>query len=272
MLHDIWIYAGSFVGYWFDGYWVLTTLPEIAVKSAEWFPEWAASISTWLDRWLLTAEGRRRLSAALFVIGILAAGFLAWDDQYQLANTVSRPAAQTQIDEAVRDQIAPLQREIDSQRVQLAAFQTTVANLAHKQAAVIKPVNSIAILKKQTLELSSKLLNTSTEAISLMAAHPLRMNPPSGSAWAVIEQQSIQRAESMQAQGRLEATTLFSNYKNEYATKVIMLRQQFINLGQTNWRSVQYYANPANIHDIQVIGFELFQHANLLKPGNGEPN
>jgi hypothetical protein len=136
----------------------------------------------------------------------------------------------------------------------------TVSNIALEEAA-----NTTDALKKQTLELSSTLMSTSTEVLSLIGAHGHGGNPPPGSQLAAMAQESMRRAEARQAQGRSEAATLLSDYNNKYAGQVIAFRQQFMDRGQSNWNNVQYYAHAADFRDVQRIGFELFQHANALK-------
>jgi hypothetical protein len=82
MLGDFLTYIEAVIGVWFTGYWFLTALPEALsyVLPSALLEKMVAR----LDRWA-SPETRQYFYRWLFISGIFIAGFLAWDEQYQIA-------------------------------------------------------------------------------------------------------------------------------------------------------------------------------------------
>jgi hypothetical protein len=92
MLGDIWVYVEAVIGNWFTGYWALSAVPEVLSYI---MPNAVTERATArFDEWISPAT-RQRFYRALFIAGLFVAGFVAWDDQYQVALSKS-PEALTQ--------------------------------------------------------------------------------------------------------------------------------------------------------------------------------
>lgn len=86
MIAHFWVYIETVIGVWFTGYWFITGLPEAlsyVMPSAM-----AEGATARLDQWVSPGT-RQRFYRGIFLIGIFIAGFIAWDEQYQIATSKS---------------------------------------------------------------------------------------------------------------------------------------------------------------------------------------
>jgi hypothetical protein len=97
---DLRAYLLAVFGYWINAYWVGTAIPEVLgrVMPTTW-AKWV--MPDRIDRYL-APEKRQKLYRALFLFGILAAGYMAWDEQYQAASKKS-PELKPSFDLSMQD-------------------------------------------------------------------------------------------------------------------------------------------------------------------------
>jgi hypothetical protein len=82
MLAEFWLYIRSLLSNWFTWFAVLTAIPE----AASWLmtKALAEKVAARLDQWV-SPETRQRSWRILSVMGLMFAGFVAWDEQYRVA-------------------------------------------------------------------------------------------------------------------------------------------------------------------------------------------
>lgn len=93
-MSDLFAYVLAVGAAWFDGYWYLTALPELAsflVPAAR-----IVRITDALDKWF-GAESRRRIYVWIAIIGVFFASFSAWDEQYRAAQNKAPSVMQMQL-------------------------------------------------------------------------------------------------------------------------------------------------------------------------------
>jgi hypothetical protein len=104
MIGDFLTYIEAVMVAWFTGYWFLTAIPEAlsyVVPSAS-----AERVQVRLDQWV-SVETRQSFYRALFIVGVFIAGFIAGDEQYQVAISKSPEALTAQLT-SLQNEIAPL--------------------------------------------------------------------------------------------------------------------------------------------------------------------
>jgi len=110
MLAEFRIYVEAVINVWFTGYWFITALPEaLSYIVPSFAPE---SVAARLDLWV-SSETRQRFYRAVFLLGIFFAGFVAWDEQYQLATSKAAPAVEAELEQFRQRFWPPLNNQPD---------------------------------------------------------------------------------------------------------------------------------------------------------------
>lgn len=89
MLAEIKIYVESVILNWITGFYFITGLPQVFSFIA---PSYTARATAWLGSSVSTEDKRQSLYRILFVLGILVAGFVSWDQQYHRAQSQTSEA------------------------------------------------------------------------------------------------------------------------------------------------------------------------------------
>jgi hypothetical protein len=171
------------------------------------------------------------------------------------------------------------QTKLDSTQTKLDSLNGKASKIQDGTSAVSAAIGKISVqlaaiekkpgLKKDALELARTLIDRSGQVLALAAQHgavnpevlPVKAFPESLLFKTMQKQWNDQQ--SAHEESVIQRQQLMSDYKNTYASEVVDLHQQFIAAGQ-DWNDEQYYANPADIHEILNVGLDLFQHANRL--------
>ena len=82
MLGDLWTYGEAVISNWLTGYWFLTAIPE-ALSYILPTASTQRAVARF-DQWV-SPERRQQSYRALFIVGVFLSGFVAWNDQYQIA-------------------------------------------------------------------------------------------------------------------------------------------------------------------------------------------
>ena len=185
-------------------------------------------------------------AAALVIISVLA-GIGDW-----------------QVTESTHAQLDSINGKASKLQDENSGLYAAIGKISGQLAAIEKPG-----LKRDALDLARTLIDRSGEVLALAARHgavnpeviPLKAFPES------LDFKTMQKIwdgqQAAHEQSVIQRQQLMNDYKNTYALQVIALRQRFIDQGQ-DWKNEQYYTNPADIHEIQNVGLDLFQHANRL--------
>ena len=83
MFADIWTYIIALISSWASLIWGTSLIFEVGglvLRKNQYL-----AVSDWLDRYVVAEETRVTLLRMLLVVGLLIAGFNAWDEQYQTA-------------------------------------------------------------------------------------------------------------------------------------------------------------------------------------------
>ena len=166
MLENFLTYIEAVIGAWFTGYWFLTALPEAlsyVVPSAS--PE---KLMARLDQWT-SYETRQYFYRCLFIVGIFVAGFLAWDEQYQIAISKSPETLVAKVT-ALQSQLAAVRDEI---WISLNAKESADLTSSFK-AANISGLK-VSVVRSDTPD-SARVANQIV--VSLLAAGAIVPEPP----------------------------------------------------------------------------------------------
>jgi hypothetical protein len=82
MLSELRVYAWDLISNWAGLFWAGSLILDVVsfvLKKSQ-----ILAISDWLDQWMVE-ETRLRMLRTVLIAGLLIAGFLAWDEQYQIA-------------------------------------------------------------------------------------------------------------------------------------------------------------------------------------------
>jgi hypothetical protein len=99
MFADTYTYLSAVLGHWWSGYWYLTGVPEALILI---FPNPMRHATAWLDR-AVSPNTRLSIYRWIFVGGLLVAGFLSWDEQYQRAGSTDPRDPTSKQSEVIRD-------------------------------------------------------------------------------------------------------------------------------------------------------------------------
>ena len=78
---DLLAYFQAVFGYWISAYWCGTAIPEILGRIVP--TAWATWAMPDQIDYYIAPQKRQQLYRTLFLVGIFAAGYMAWDEQYQ---------------------------------------------------------------------------------------------------------------------------------------------------------------------------------------------
>lgn len=253
MLAEIWAYIVALLSNWASLVWGASLIVDVGglvLRKTQYL-----AISGWLDQHVAKEETRVSVLRTLLVIGLLIAGFNAWDEQYQIAMSKSPEAT---VQSEIHKQVDPLKEQVK----QLEPLKSEISQLQADNAVLNKQIQnnvteelaSATGLKKSALQLAKTLIDRSRDIMVL--ATSFGAAPPT------------QRAEAEK-----DAAQFLSDYKNFYGNEVVAFRLEFIQRGQFDWKDEQHYLNPQltdnkdvieATRQIQYIGFDLQSHANLL--------
>jgi hypothetical protein len=216
------------------------------------YPIFWSLVGVWLVPGL--TRPRRIVVIILVVVGVPLA-YRSYRSQLALNNHI------TSVDNKLSDPKTGL--VAISNRLNQSGIQNGI--LAGELAPYLKPS-----LKKDALELGSTLSTRAGEILSLAAQHgavdpetlPVKAFPESLQFKTMQKQWNDQQA--AHERSLKQRAELMDDYENNYASKVVALRQGFINQG-LDWKNEQYYSNPTDVHEIANVGMDLIIHANRLK-------
>jgi hypothetical protein len=83
MFAEIWTYIVALLSNWASLIWGTSLIVEVGglmLRKKQYL-----AVSDWLDQYVVVEETRVMVLRTLLVVGLLIAGFNAWDEQYQLA-------------------------------------------------------------------------------------------------------------------------------------------------------------------------------------------
>lgn len=117
---DLYAYLSALMFHWVNGYWVVTVAPEVL---SYFIPgRWTECVDQFVS-----PDARRRAYIAVALFGVLAAGFQAWSDEHQAAQ--SSEQSHQQEEGKLKNQLAKLNGENQQLRDQLVADQSEIQRL-----------------------------------------------------------------------------------------------------------------------------------------------
>ncbi|MGH7778416.1 MAG: hypothetical protein ACREQR_01125 [Candidatus Binataceae bacterium] len=142
VLVQLYSYLWSLGDHWIGAYWYIALVPEIGNLIV---PLTSKNLAKQLDRFV-SRETRHRVLVAIALVGVFAAGFQAWSQEYQAVQTISNQKQKQERTQSAKigestGTIKQLTQAVNDDRAMIARLQTDLAEKAAK--ATGSPIKSL---------------------------------------------------------------------------------------------------------------------------------